>query len=153
MWWRCVNTGIDVKNNVATCNCKFNDVTDNDLIHENAALEYFVGELFDLLHSSNILVLKCYDIFKHFLRSYGGMIILILFILCLICSLIFFFIELIKMKRYIFSLTEKYISFLTNYPSLSNFFPPKRNDKKTKTEKILNFLDKAAGEEKRKNLW
>ena len=23
----CINTGIDIKNNVATCNCKFNDIT------------------------------------------------------------------------------------------------------------------------------
>ena len=63
----CINTGIDVRNNVATCNCKFNEVTDNDLIHENVALEYLVGELFEFINSSNILVLKCYKyIFKYF---------------------------------------------------------------------------------------
>jgi len=56
----CINTGIDIKNNVATCDCKFNDVTNNDIIKDNAALDYLVGELFDIINSSNILVLKCY---------------------------------------------------------------------------------------------
>ena len=66
----CVNTGIDVKSNVATCDCKFNEITNNDLIHENAALEYLVGEIFDLVNSSNILVLKCYKyLLKYFTRS------------------------------------------------------------------------------------
>ena len=35
----CINTGIDIKNNVASCDCKFNDITNNEIIHENAASE------------------------------------------------------------------------------------------------------------------
>ena len=38
----CVNTGIDLKNNVATCDCKFNDITNNEIIHDNAALNYLI---------------------------------------------------------------------------------------------------------------
>ena len=132
----CFNTGIDVKNNIATCNCKFNDVTNNDLIHENAALEYLVGEFFELINSSNILVLKCYkNLFKHFTRSIGGMLVLSLLILNIFFTLIFFFFELIRMKRYIFNLTEKFSSFVSNYPHLVKFGPPKRKEQKNKTER------------------
>ena len=144
----CVNTGIDISNNEATCNCKFKEVTNNELIHENAALEYLVGELFDFISSSNIMVLKCYKyLFKHLGRSKGGMIILVLFILNIIFTLLFFFYELTKMKRYIFLLTENFTSFLTQYPNLANFFPPKRTDIKNKKSKILNF----ANEDNKKN--
>ena len=115
----CFNTGIDVANNVATCNCKFNDLTDNDLIHDNAALEYLVGELFDFINSSNIMVFKCYKyIFKYFTKSYGGIIVLSLLILSIIFTLIFYLVELTKMKRYIFTLTEKFCSFLEKFPKI-----------------------------------
>ena len=131
----CINTGIDVKNNVATCNCKFNDVTNSELIHENAALEYLVGEFFDLINSSNILVLKCYkNLIKYFTRSIGGIMVLIIIILNIFFSLIFFCYELTKMKRYIFTLTEKFTYFLYNYPTLVKFFPPKKKDKNNKKE-------------------
>ena len=138
----CVNTGIDVKNNAATCDCKFNEITNNDIIHENAALEYLVGEFFDIVNSSNILVLKCYkNLLKYFTRSIGGILIISLLILCLIFSGIFFIYELNKMKRYIFSLTEKYVSFLTNYSNIIKLFPPKRKsmvNKPTNFEKLKN---------------
>ena len=132
----CINTGIDLKNNVATCNCKFNDVTNSELVHENAALEYLVGELFDLINSSNILVLKCYkNLIKYFMRSIGGIMVSSIIILNILFTLAFFFYELTKMKKYIFALTEKFTYFLRHYPNLVKFFPPKRQDKKNKTEK------------------
>ena len=138
----CVNTGIDLVNNVAECDCKFNDMTNNDLIHENAALEYLVGEVFDLINSSNILVLKCYKyIFKYFTRSIGGIIILSLLVLSIIFSVVFFSYELTKMKRYIYTLTERYINFLANYGNILKFFPPRRHNKKNKTakDKVIKF--------------
>ena len=136
----CTNTGIDLKNKVASCDCKFNEVTDNDLIHENAAIEYLVGEFFELINSSNILVVKCYKyLFKYFTRSIGAIIILILFVSCLTFTGLFFTYELIRMKRYIFSLTEKYTSFLTNYSNIFKLFPPQRKNIKNKTAKIQIF--------------
>ena len=132
----CVNTGIDLTNNVATCDCTFNEVTNNDIIHENAALEYLVGEIFDLVNSSNILVLKCYKyLLKYFTRSIGGIIIVVVLALCLIFTGIFFSFELTKMKRYIFTLTEKYTSFLANYSNIFKFFPPKRESLANKIKK------------------
>ena len=123
----CVNTGIDLKNNVATCDCKFNDITNNEIIHDNAALNYLVGEIFDIANSSNILVLRCYKyILKYFSRSIGGIGLSILIGLCIIFSFIFFSYELTKMTRYIFTLTEKFTSFLARYSNILKFFPPKR---------------------------
>ena len=147
----CTNTGIDMKNNAATCNCKFNEITNNDLIHENAALEYLVGELFDLINSSNILVLKCFKyIFRHFLRSKGSIIILVLFISNIIFFLLFIFYELNKMKKYIFSLTKKFVSFISKYPELAiKINPPKRSEIKNKTKQTRNFINESELEKKK----
>ena len=138
----CINTGIDMKNNVAKCDCKFNDVTDNDLIHENAALEYVVGEIFDLINSSNIMVLKCYKyLLKNLKKSKGGLIILILYIICIICTSIFLTLELNKIKRYIFTLTEKFTSFLANFSQVIKFFPPRKSLKNKSSRSIAKKFE------------
>ena len=59
----------------ATCYCKFNDIKNSNIIKDNAFLDSAVGEIFDLVNSSNILVFKCIKyIFKHFTRSIGSWI-------------------------------------------------------------------------------
>ena len=129
----CINTGIDIENNIATCDCKFNEITNNDIIHESEALEFLVGEFFNIINSSNILVLKCYkNLLKYFMRSIGGFIIISLIVLFLIFTCIFFICELNKIKGYIVSLTEKYASFLANYSKNIKSFPPKRISMKNK---------------------
>ena len=147
----CINTGVDLKNNVATCDCKFNDITNNDIVHENAALDFLVGELFDIVNSSNILVLKCYkNLLKYFTRSMGGIIILSLFSLSIICTAVFFSCDLNKMKRYIYTLTKKYISFISNYSHNIKFFPPRKKTLRKRTTKASET--KIPIEEKNNNI-
>ena len=58
----CQMDGINLEDMTATCNCKFNDITNSEVIN-----------------SSNILVVKCYDkIFKYFKNSIGGILAIIL---------------------------------------------------------------------------
>ena len=97
--------------------------------------------MFDFVNSSNILVLKCYKyLLKYFTRSIGGIIILIILVLCLIFVGVFFTFDLTKMKGYIFSLTEKYTSFLANYGNVFKLFPPRRSMKnKTMKDKLIKF--------------
>ena len=143
----CINKGIDVKNNVASCDCKFNDITNSEIIHENAALEYLVGEFFEIVNSSNIMVLKCYkNLLKYFKRLIGGIIIVSLLSLCLIFTVIFFSYDINKMKRYIFSLTEKYTSFLANYSNIFKLFPPKRKSLQNKpsNNKLINYSNETS---------
>ena len=116
-------------------------MTNNDLIHENAALEYLVGEIFDIISSSNILVLKCYkNLFKYFTKSIGGIMLLTIIALCIIFTVIFFSYDLTKMIRYIYTLTEKYTSFLANYSNVLKLFPPRKNIKnKSSKIEIVNY--------------
>ena len=43
----CQMDGINLEDMTATCNCKFNDITHNEVIKENAVLDSMVGEIFD----------------------------------------------------------------------------------------------------------
>ena len=50
------------------------------------------------------------------------------------------------MKRYIFSLTEKYTSFLANYSNIFKFFPPKRKSLQNKpsNNKLINYSNETS---------
>ena len=50
----CQMDGINLEDMTATCNCKFNDITNNEVIKDNAVLDSMVGEIFDIINSSNI---------------------------------------------------------------------------------------------------
>ena len=155
----CQNEGINLEEMTATCNCKFNDITNNEAIKENAVLDSMVGEIFDLINSSNILVVKCYKyIFKYFKNSIGGILNSSLIALNLILTFIFFSQQFPKISEYITSITYRYISYLS-IPSIS--FPPKRNTKflthrekekpkKTTTRKRKSLVDKK--DEDKKNI-
>ena len=74
----CRNQGINLGDTTATCDCTFRDITHNKIVKENAILDNLVGEVFDFIDDSNILVVKCYKyIIKYFTRSYGGIITVI----------------------------------------------------------------------------
>ena len=71
----------------ATCDCTFRDITHNSIVKENEILDSFMGEFFDILDDSNIMVVKCYKyIIKYFLRSYGGIAITVIIGLNLILA-------------------------------------------------------------------
>ena len=74
----CQYKGIDLANMTATCDCKFNDIANINLIKDNEMLSNAFGEVLDLINSSNIQVFKCMkNIFTHFSRSIGAWISLV----------------------------------------------------------------------------
>ena len=90
----------------ATCDCKFNDITNNNLIKDNAFLDSAVGEIFDIINSSNILVFKCINnIFSHFSSSVGSWISLTWTHIGM--TLTFVFVSIVKVNKYIYNLTYK----------------------------------------------
>ena len=132
----CQYEGINLTDMTATCNCKFNDITNNNVIKDNALLDNAVGEVFDLVNSSNILVFKCIkNIFKHFSRSIGAWISIGLILSHIGLTLTFFFLQLTQIKVYIISLTKNYLSILSQSKGKNS--PPKKNIKNNKLEKKI----------------
>jgi len=112
----------------ATCDCKFNDIANSNIIKDNAILDSAFGEILDLINSSNILVFKCFkNMFTHFSRSIGGWISLVLICAHIGMTLVFFLISSPQVNKYLFSLTYNYLSFIKNSPKIEPSLPPKKN--------------------------
>ena len=133
----CKMSSIDLVNMTADCDCKFNDIANSNIIKENALLDSMVGEVFDLINSSNILVMKCYKyIFKYFTDSFGGIISMISLSGHIICSLIYFFYGMGKIKAYVYNIFEKFMDFIGEKALDMEGNPPKKN--KLRTDLINN---------------
>ena len=124
----CTYKGINLEDMTATCNCLFNDISNNALIKDNELINSMFGEIFDLINSSNILVLKCFKyMFKHFANSIGGWISLILILAQASMIVLYFLIELDKMKTKLLNLTKDYLVYIKNKGKESSNNPPKRS--------------------------
>ena len=132
----CQYEGINLNDMTATCNCKFNDITNNNAIKDNALLDSAFGEVLDLVNSSNILVLKCIkNIFKYFSRSIGGWISVGLIVSHIGLTLTFGLVELAKIKGHVISLTKNYLSLLTKNS------PPRKIIKNNKSK--MKMIDES----------
>ena len=94
----------------AKCNCKYKDMSQSNL---EPLIDDLFGDAFEFIDSSNIEVLKCHkNFFKYFTKSIGGIILLILIIADITFSVLFFTFELFKLKKYVLTLTDNYLSYL-----------------------------------------
>ena len=137
----CQMDGIDLDTMTALCNCKFNDISNNKIVNENPLLESAVGEVFDLIKSSNILVMKCGDhLFDNFTSSFGGILSLVSLAGHLGCTVLYFILGKNQIRIYIYNIYEKFTSFIEKAKSTINLAPPKRSLKNT--EKLRDKLIK-----------
>ena len=123
----CQIQAVNLEDMTAKCDCKFNDIKNNALLEDNALMDTMAGEIFDLINSSNLLVFKCIKyMFTHFSTSIGGWLSLILILAHIAMTLLYFLIELNKMKIYLLSLTNRYISHLPKITKKNSNAPPKK---------------------------
>ena len=153
----CTMNGIDLETMTASCDCKFNDISNNNIIKDNALLESAVGEVFDIISASNILVLTCYNyIFKHFTESVGGIISTVSIACHLISAAIYFIVGKNQIRMYIYNLYENFLSFVEKAGINNKSSPPKKSiknerlkDKLKKNKKGVRFHDSAKGNDKK----
>ena len=139
---RCEMNGIDLESMTASCNCQFNDISNNNIIKDNAILESVAGEIFDIINASNILVMKCYNyIFKYFTNSVGGIISTVAIVGHIISSSIYFIVGRNFLRKYIYKLYENFISFI------GKSVPPKKRSIKDETlkDKLIKNNKKSVG--------
>ena len=123
----CQMDGIDLDTMTASCNCQFNDISNSNEVKDNALLNSVVGEVFDLISSSNILVITCYGyIFKYFSKSVGGIISIVAVAGHIISSAVYFIIGRNVIKKYIYNLYENFLSFIEK-AGLAKNAPPKKS--------------------------
>ena len=137
----CQYNGIDLDGMTASCDCTFNDIANNELL-KDTILSDTLGQFFDFISSSNLQVFKCFQyMFKHFSRSIGGWISLFIIAVHIAMVLLYFIFELGKIKIYIFSLTKKYVEYISKINKQNNKnFPPKK----------VTLIDTIKGDKKNK---
>ena len=130
----CHNEGLDLNKMAATCNCKYRDISNSNL---EPLLNDIFGDLYEILGSSNIEVLKCKNnFFNHIINSVGGIISIILIISNITFTVLFFVFDLTKIKKYIFNLTDNYILYLKKYnKTKEKENPPKNTNNPRKNKK------------------
>ena len=112
------------------CECKFNVLINNDIIDNNALLSNTIGEVIDILASSNLNVLKCYkNAFDKKLvsKGIGAFIILGIAFVEIILALIFILYDMNIIRKYLFNLAHYYIFLFSN----------KNKDNKNKINNII----------------
>ena len=119
------------------------------MIKDNALLNSVVGDVFDFVESSNILVMKCYKyMFKDFSNSIGGMLSIASIAGSLVCSLIYFLVGRNQIKVYVYNIFENFMNFVEKIGFIGSSPPPKRSVKNenfgeklilNKNKKDINF--------------
>lgn len=135
----CTQNSVDLINYTAICECQFNDISSDNKKEkqkgenlENILMENLIGDILELLSSSNIKVGKCASKSLNSIKdSYGAYITILLFVISLICTIAFYSSELNKIKLFIYNNLEKYMIYI-NLKSLVNESPPKKNEKRGK---------------------
>jgi len=111
----CQNKGVDSTKEFAICECKFNDIINNEFLSDNYLMGDSLGDAIEIINNMNLEVLKCFkDSFKYFKKSIGGILIIIEIGLCIPLTIIYFLIDFEKMKKYIIEKTDDYINYLSD---------------------------------------
>ena len=109
----CKTKGINLTTFRALCECKLNNLLGSNLFENNLLYQSYIGEIQDLISKTNIEVLRCYkDIFnsKYLISNVGVYIILFLFVSLIILTIIYFCKNAFSIQKYIFDITEKFLS-------------------------------------------
>ena len=129
----CTQKSFDLEKMKANCECQFNDISPSNkdkIKKENAILENLLGDAIDFIDSTNIGVIKCVKkIKKSIFKSYGAYITLVLLIINIILSIIFYAKDLRKLKIYIYNTTQNFLRLIFNMKGI-NFEPPLKKKKK-----------------------
>ena len=152
----CKTIGVNLTTLKAMCECKFSNLKKQNILEDNLMYQSAVGEITDLLSHTNIEIIKCYkDVFtyKFFISNIGGFIILFFISIQIIVLIIHLKKGLYSVKKFIFEITNKYISFIslqkdnsvipnTKIQNNSKNYPPRKKGimKENKESKGLNII-------------
>ena len=131
----CKQVDFDLNTLQAKCDCQFNDIEkqenkNNELIKENDVLDAVAGDVLEFINASNIFIVKCYKyIFRHITNSFGAIFSLILLSINIMFTVLFFVKEFPKLKIYIYTLIENYLSLLSKNNKNA---PPKKGKRDKK---------------------
>ena len=111
----CNFIGVNKTSFKSICECKFKNFIEHNNILSNPIYQNRLNELNHFFEETNIEVLKCYKYFlsyKYYALSQGAYIIFALFIFQIITTVFFHFKNVFSIRKYVFCISSKYISYL-----------------------------------------
>ena len=107
--------GVNLTSFKAICECKLNNIMDNNIFGNNFLIQSSIGEIKDMISNTNIEVIRCYkDIFnyKYYISNFGWFIIMSLILSQIILVIIYYSKSIFSIRKYIFELIDIFISYL-----------------------------------------
>ena len=145
----CQNKGINLTDMTVNCKCKFNDIINNELIKDNIFINSLTSEIIEFISQSNLEVMKCYKyILKNFKNSFGAYISITLIFIQIILTIIYYGVDLYKIKNNIFHFSSQYLLYL----SLTNKNPTNEIDRKSQRKKSESYKNNSIYKESPKLL-
>jgi len=153
---KCIMKGLNPETMKVKCECRFNDILNNNWFSNNMWLHNQIEEITQIFSGTNLIILKCYKEFfkyKYFTNSIGSYIIIGVIFIKVISTIIYYSKSIYSIKRYVLKIIEEYSTYLkrkknVNAPSKKL----KRNQKKSKTAKnsdvFINSISKLNKNEK-----
>ena len=133
----CEVKGVDPNSMEAICECKFKNLFNQDFLGEDILMENPISEITDIISETNLLIIKCYKRFftkKYISQCYGGFIVIGLIIIQIILTIIYCTKSLYLVRKYLFSLGNKFYAYLSVLKNNNNLQNPPKNNKNNKID-------------------
>ena len=133
----CAIKGVNLTSMRAKCECKLNNLINNNILSNNAWYQSQMAQIQELISETNIIIITCikeFFKFKYPISSIGFYIVMSIIAFQIVVTIIFCTRSLNPIKKYIFDIIDKYIFYLTGQKNeIKMNEPPK---KKRKSHKI-----------------
>ena len=137
----CITKGVNPTTMRANCECKLNNLINNNFLSHNAFYQSRIGEIQEIISNTNIEIITCIKEFfkyKYYSSSIGFYIILVLIFIQIMMTYLLYKKCLNPIKKYIIDLVDKYIFYIN--PKVNDFkrsvSGPVKKKKIRKTHKI-----------------
>ena len=138
----CNQTNINLENMTANCECEFSDITsrakkdEKSSIKENVWVENLAGDILEYVDSSNIAVGKCIKkTIKNIAKCHGIYFFLVIFVINIIFTVLYFVIDLNKIRVYIYNTSRDFLKYISLEINNINSPPPRNNNKNNNDNK------------------
>lgn len=113
----CTSEGVDLTSLESICNCPFTEFTKSSFISKTLKYSELLNDVYSFFLDSNLDVLFCIKnifVYKYFKVNTGGFIIMTLIIIQSICVIYYSKKSKIDLKKYLFILSNEYITSFNN---------------------------------------
>jgi hypothetical protein len=136
----CQIKGMNIETMRAICECKFNNIINNNLFINSAFYRSQVGQIQEILSETNIEIIKCFKEFikyKYCISCIGGYIILAFIFIQISLTLFYSIKSNYPLRKYIFDITDNFLLYSSKNPISEKTISEPNRKNKSKTH-IIN---------------